>query len=156
MDPHSYRQREMTGNAVLIARSPGACNAGPSDIGAEQTMTRRIHDYVPFGVSGLCGLLVCLAISMATGRREAWDSGAYFYLGIPVMCAVIFVLGHRCPDRPWRLTVSMATGQAFALVMAGNSLSLWPLSLVAMTVLSVPQFVVGSWASKLAIRKSRG
>jgi hypothetical protein len=50
----------------------------------------------------------------------------------------------------------MAASQAIALVMAGNSLSLWPLSLVAMTVLSVPQFTVGSWASKLAMRKRGG
>lgn len=119
-------------------------------------MTRRTHYYVPFGVSVLGGLLVCLAISMATGRREAWDSEAYFYLGIPIMCAVIFVIGYRFPDRPWRWAMSMAAGQAFALVMAGNSLSLWPLSLVAMTVLSVPQFAVGSWASKLAIRRNGG
>lgn len=123
---------------------------------AECTMTRRTHHYVPFGVSVLGGLLVCLAISMSTGRREAWDSGAYFYVGIPIMCAVIFVIGYRFPDRPWRWVMSMAAGQALALVMAGNSLSLWPLSLVAMTVLSVPQFVVSSWASKLAIRRSRG
>jgi hypothetical protein len=48
----------------------------------------------------------------------------------------------------------MAAGQALALAMAGNSLSLWPLSLVAMTILSVPQFIIGSWAGKLAIRKN--
>lgn len=117
-------------------------------------MTWRIHDYVPFGVSVLAGLLICLAVSMATGRREAWDSGAYFYVGIPIMCAVIFVIGYRFPDRPWRWTISMAAGQALALAIAGNSLSLWPLSLVAMMVLSVPQFVVGSWASKLRLRAS--
>ena len=51
--------------------------------------------------------------------------------------------------------VSMAVGQASAMLSAGNSLSLWPLSLIAMAVLSVPQFVVGSVASRLAIRKPR-
>lgn len=117
-------------------------------------MTRRAPEYVPFGVSALGGLLVCLAVSMVTGRREAWDSGAYFSVGIPIMCAVIFVIAYRFPDRPWRWAMSMAAGQALALAMAGNSLSLWPLSLVAMTILSVPQFIVGSWAGKLAIRKN--
>ena len=33
----------------------------------------RYPAYVPFGASVLGGLLVCLAVSMATGRREAWD-----------------------------------------------------------------------------------
>lgn len=36
--------------------------------------------------------------------------------------------------------------------MAGNSLSLWPLSLVAVTILSVPPFIVGSWAGNLAVK----
>ncbi len=119
-------------------------------------MTRRDPAYVPFGTSVLGGLLVCLAVSMATGRREAWDSGAYFSVGIPIMCAVIFVIAYRFPDRPWRWVLSMAAGQALALAMAGNSLSLWPLSLVAMTILSIPQFIVGSWAGKLAIKKNGG
>ncbi|MCP9439768.1 MAG: hypothetical protein NHB36_07755 [Nitrospira sp.] len=70
------------------------------------------------------------------------------------MCAVIFVIGSRFPDRHWRWVMNMAAGQAPSLVMASNSLSLWPLSLIAMTVLSIPQFVVGSWARALAIRKS--
>jgi O-antigen/teichoic acid export membrane protein len=127
---------------------------GPTDFGIGWTMTRRNPAYVPFGASALGGLLVCLAVSMVTGRREAWDSGAYFSVGIPIMCAVIFVIAYRFPDRPWRWALSMAAGQALALAMAGNSLSLWPLSLVAMTILSVPQFIIGSWAGKLAIRKN--
>lgn len=72
------------------------------------------------------------------------------------MCAVIFVIAYRFPNRPWRWVVSMAAGQALALATAGNSLSLWPLSVIAMTILSVPQFIIGSWAGNLAIRKSGG
>jgi hypothetical protein len=66
------------------------------------------HDnrYVPFAVSTLAGLVVCLAISLATGRKEAWDSGVYFSVGIPAMCAVIGVIGYRFPDRAWRWTLS--------------------------------------------------
>lgn len=99
--------------------------------------------------------MVCLVISVATGRKEAWDSNAYFSVGIPVMCALIFAIGYRFPERVWRWTLCMAVGQALAMLLAGNSLSLWPLSLVAMTMLSLPQFVVGSVASKLATRKIR-
>ena len=113
------------------------------------------HDYIPFAVSALGGFLVCLVMSMATGRKEAWDSGVYFSVGIPVMCALMFAISHRFPDRAWRWTLSMAVGQAIAMLSAGNSLSLWPLSLVAMTVLSVPQFLAGSIASTLARKNSR-
>lgn len=146
----------MTGNDVLIARSPDTCHAGPTDFGIACPMARHTSGYVPFGISALGGFLVCLAVSLATGRKEAWDSGAYFSVEIPIMCAVIFVIAYRFPARPWRWVVSMAAGQALALATAGNSLSLWPLSLVAMTILSIPQFIVGSWAGTLAIRKNRG
>ena len=118
-------------------------------------MDNRRHRYIPFISSAAAGLLVCLVISLVTGRKEAWDSEIYFSIGIPVMCAVIFAIGYRFPERAWRWTHSMDVGQAIAMLSAGNSLSLWPLSIVAMTVLSVPQFVVGSVASRLAIGKAR-
>jgi hypothetical protein len=34
-------------------------------------MDLRRNDYIPFVASALAGLLVCLAISLATGRKEA-------------------------------------------------------------------------------------
>ena len=101
-------------------------------------MDNRRNNYVPFAASAFAGLAVCLAISLATGSKEAWDSDVYFSIGIPVMCVLIFAIGYSFPDRTWRWTLSMAVGQAIAMLSAGNSLSLWPLSLVAMTVLSVP------------------
>ena len=119
-------------------------------------MNHRRNDYIPFVASAVAGLLVCLAISLVTGRKEAWDSEVYFSMGIPIMCTLIFAIGYRFPDRAWRWTLSMAAGQAVAMLSAGNSLSLWPLSLIAMTVLSVPQFIVGSVASRLATRKAGG
>ncbi|HSE60476.1 MAG TPA: hypothetical protein VLA99_17375 [Nitrospiraceae bacterium] len=117
-------------------------------------MDNRSHRYAPFAASAAAGLVVCLAISLVTGRKEAWDSEVYFSMGIPIMCVLIFAIGYRFPERTWRWTLSMAVGQAIAMLSAGNSLSLWPLSLMAMTVLSVPQFVVGSVASRLATCKA--
>jgi len=113
-------------------------------------MDHQSHNAVPFAGSMLGGFLVCLIISIATGRKEAWDAGAYFSLGIPVMCAVIFGIAYRFPNRAWRWTLSMAVGQAAAIASAGNSLSLWPFSILAMTILSLPQLVAGWLASKLA------
>lgn len=118
-------------------------------------MENRHTPYVPFVLSALAGLAVCLAITFATGRKEAWDSEIYFSVGIPVMCATIFAIAYGFPERPWRWAMSMAAGQSVAMLSAGNSLSLWPLSIVAMTILSVPQLMTGSLASKLATRKSR-
>lgn len=109
--------------------------------------------YVPYVASALSGLLVCLAITLATGRKEAWDSAIYFSVGIPVMCSLIFAIAYLYPQRAWRWTLCMAVGQSLAIASGGSSLNLWPLSIVAMTVLSIPQFITGLVASRLAIAK---
>lgn len=113
------------------------------------------RDAVPYAAAAVTGLVVALAIAGATGRREAWDSGAYFLVGIPVMCLAIFAISRRFPHRPWRWTLSMAVGQGLSMAIAGSDLSLWPLAIVAMTLVSVPQFITGWVAGRLA-RANRG
>lgn len=117
-------------------------------------MSDRRPDYVPVLASALGGFLVCLAISIVTGRKEAWDADVYFSIGIPVMCLIIFVVAFRYPHRAWRWTLWMAAGQAGAISTSGHSLSLWPLAIVATMVMSIPQFVTGTIASKLAQRRA--
>ncbi len=110
-------------------------------------------DYLPYAAAGLSGFFVCLAITMATGRSEAWDSGYYFLVGIPVMCALIFGVSYIFPQRTWRWTLSMAIGQSIAITIGGGSPTLWPLAIFVMAILSVPQFICGLTASNLAQRK---
>lgn len=110
-------------------------------------------DYVPYAAAALSGFFVCLAIAIATGKGEAWDSGYYFTVGIPVMCALIFGISYVFPRRSWRWTLAMAVGQSIALVLGGGSLSLLPLAIFAMVILSVPQFFCGLTASDLVQRK---
>lgn len=110
-------------------------------------------EYAAYAVSAFTGLAVCLAIAVGTGRKEAWDSGLYYSVGLPVMVLAIFVISYFFPRRAWRWTLAMALGQAGALLWGGGSLNLWPLAIIAMLVYSLPQFVsgfVGSWlAAKL-------
>ena len=125
----------------------------PPSSGADARPGDPRNNYLPYAAAALSGLVVCLAITIATGRKEAWDSGFYFLVGIPVMCALIFGISYIFPRRAWRWTLSMALGQSIALALGGGSLSLWPLAIIAISVLSVPQFVTGFVASKLATRK---
>lgn len=104
----------------------------------------------------VAGLGICLTVAVVSGRREPWDSALYFTVGIPLMCLVIARLAYRHPIRAWRWTLSMAVGQSLALAMGGGSLTLWPLALVAMVVVSIPQFVTGLIASRLAARAAGG
>jgi phosphatidylserine synthase len=116
-------------------------------------MLKLENQYIPYVASALAGLGVCLAISIITGRKEAWDSSVYFFVGVPIMCALVFVISYLFPTHVWRWTLSMAVGQSLAIAAGGGSLNLWPLSIVAMTVVSIPQFVTGFVASLLSVRK---
>lgn len=107
---------------------------------------------LPYIFSATAGFVICLLITLLTGRKEAWDAPLYFVMGIPLMCAVAFFISYRNPERSWRWVLSMAVGQSLALLLSGNSLSLWPLSIIAMTICSVPQFISALVASRLAGR----
>jgi hypothetical protein len=103
-----------------------------------------------YAVSAIAGLMICLAITQLTGRNEAWDAQEYFSIGIPLMCVVVFAVSYRYPRRPWRWALSMALGQSVAMVLGGGSASLWPLAIIAMTVVSLPQFIVAMIAAAIA------
>ena len=108
---------------------------------------------LPYALSLVAGFAICLAIVKIAGRREMWDSTMYFVAGIPLMCVVAFAVAYAFPVRVWRWVVAMAIGQSIVLLMADGSLSLWPLSVMALTVLSLPQFVAAFVAAKLARRR---
>lgn len=115
----------------------------------------RAGGWLPYALAAGGGFAVCLAIAQATGRREAWDAGEYFSIGIPLMCVIVFALAWHWPRHAWRWTLAMAAGQATALALGGNSLSLWPLAIIAMTVVSLPQFVTGLIAERLSPRRAQ-
>ena len=113
-------------------------------------MSKPVNHVWPYAISFIAGLATCLFITVTSGRKEAWDSPEYFTIGIPAMCLVIFALAYFFPQRAWRWALSMAIGQSVAMVLGGGSASLWPLAIIAMTVVSVPQFIVAMVASSIA------
>lgn len=66
----------------------------------------------------------------------------------------IFTISYLFPIKPWRWTLAMAAGQFASALINGSSLSLWPLALIFMTVVSTPQFIAGWLGAKLAQRYS--
>ena len=116
-------------------------------------MKRDRNSILPFALATLAGLAVCGAVTIISGRREAWDLSLYFIAGIPAMCALVFPLAYSFPVKAWRWAVGMALGQSIALLLGGGSLSLWPLAIIAMTVLSLPQLAVAIVAANLRERR---
>lgn len=117
-------------------------------------MDKPANNLLPYTVSFIAGLAICLGVTFVSGRKEAWDSPLYFTLGVPLMCAVVAVLAYRFPQRAWRWALSMAIGQSVAMVLGGGSASLWPLAIIAMTVVSLPQFIAAKVASGIAKKRT--
>lgn len=117
-------------------------------------MNKPNNHVLPYVISFIAGLAICLFITVTSGRKEAWDSPEYFTIGIPAMCLVIFALAYFFPNRAWRWALSMAIGQPVAMVLGGGSASLWPLAIIAMTVVSLPQFIVAMIASGIAKKRA--
>jgi hypothetical protein len=84
--------------------------------------------------------------------REAWDTGAYWYFGLPVCYLLAGVLGCFGRERSWRWSLDMlATHAVCTPLFAGSSLDLWPLALVTALVLAVPGMLT-AWLGALICR----
>lgn len=118
-------------------------------------MTDHGNDYLPYAASALTGVVVYAAIVLATEVNEAWDASIYYSVGIPVMCLAVFAISYVFPRRAWRWTLTMAVAQLAMALLGGSSLSLWPIALVYMMILFLPQLAVGFLGSHLARMRRR-
>ena len=115
------------------------------------------EDGAPPRVAGISafwvGLLVNVAISVVTGRDEAWDSPLYYVVGIPLMCVAIGFISYRFPRNPGRWTFFMSLGQCVAAVVMGGGVGVLIIALLFMMVLSLPQFITAVWTSRMGLSR---
>lgn len=84
------------------------------------------------------------------GRREPWDSGAYWVVVYPLAVALAAWLGWRFPKRPRLWALFVFVGQFVGMVLRNGELGgLWPLGLGLFAVLALPAVAV---AARLARR----
>lgn len=92
-------------------------------------------------VAAAAGFAVWAVLSLAAGRvydgafmvREAWDTSAYFVVGLPILLAGAGVAGWLRPDRVWRWALLVVAGQAVAMALIhppGSGLGLVPIAIV--------------------------
>jgi hypothetical protein len=87
--------------------------------------------------------------------REAWDSAAYFYLGVPVMTLAVAAAAFLRPERAWRWPVWLVAGHQAGVMIVGLGMQSG-LSLVILTVilaiLLAALFAVPAFLGSLAAR----
>jgi hypothetical protein len=127
---------------------------------------RDLADIRHFGLSSAAlgfllaatGLTVWTGLSVWAGLgdgepgfrlREAWDTPAYLYLGLPAMALAVALAGFHIPERAWRWPVCLVAGHQAGVLLIGvgmqSGLSLLLLTLVLAillaTVFAVPALV---------------
>jgi hypothetical protein len=101
------------------------------------------------------GVVTWVLVSAVTGRSEAWDSGLYFSVGMPVVCIVSLALGFLEPRRAWRWGVVPLLAQFFWMLLTQGPGNLLPLGIIVFVVLSVPSIVTARIGAFVANRRAR-
>ena len=112
------------------------------------------RDYWLYLAAAACGAAIWILISLATGRREAWDSGLYLALGIPAVCLVALAFAYHEPARPWRWGVLPMAGQLAWMVLSQGVGNMLPLGLIVFAILSIPP-VIAAWIGAFVATRRR-
>ncbi len=101
-----------------------------------------------FVLAAVAGAVGWLAITVTSGRREAWDSEFYFGLFLPAIAILVAWLGFLSPRGAWRWAVVPFAAQALVAVVQNPTGGLLPLGLLVFAVFAVVCMVpavVGAW-----------
>lgn len=99
------------------------------------------NEYLRYLLAALAGAAIWLFIAAISGRTEAWDTGSYFTVGIPLVCLVSAVCAYFAPEHSWRWGVLPMIGQFLCLLVMKGGGNLLPLGVIVFAVLSIPSIV---------------
>ena len=93
-----------------------------------------LSDRWAYVFAALIGAASWLGVSLATGRREAWDHEIYFTLVLPGLWILCAGLGFLAPARAWRWGFVPFAAQAIVMIVQQPGANLLPLGLVLLLV----------------------
>jgi hypothetical protein len=112
-----------------------------------------------YALAAFAGAASWIAVSQATGRREAWDHELYFTLALPSLWVLAGGLGFIAPARAWRWGFVPFAAQAIVMIVQKPGSNLMPLGLILFavfgTIATVPA-QVGAWIRRWVERRSGG
>lgn len=106
-------------------------------------------------IAALSGILVWVVVAVMSGRREAWDSAAYFQVGIPALCLVSAVMGYLSPERAWRWGAIPLGAQLVCMLVTQGPGNLLPLGLIVGGILAVPPILAARLGAFIHRRTAR-
>ncbi|HSF59766.1 MAG TPA: hypothetical protein VLD83_16955 [Candidatus Binatia bacterium] len=102
------------------------------------------REYWLYLAAAVCGAAIWILIALASGRREAWDSGLYFSVGIPAVCLLSMAFAFLEPNRSWRWGILPLAGQFVWMLLSQGPGNLLPLGVIVFGLLSIPS-IIAAW-----------
>ncbi|MFH1071083.1 MAG: hypothetical protein V1794_15800 [Candidatus Glassbacteria bacterium] len=113
------------------------------------------RDHWLYLVMPVCGAVIWILIALKSGRKEAWDSGLYFSVGIPAVCLVSMACAFFEPYRSWRWGVLPLVGQFFWMLLSQGPGNLMPLGVVVFGVFSIPSVIAARIGAFIATKMTQ-
>ena len=105
-------------------------------------------------VSMAIGVALEVGVTLASGRREAWDAGVYWTIGLPLAALAAAAIGYRSQGRGWLATAAIVPAQVATMMFrSGQMGNLWPLTIALSSILSLP-FVGVAYAARRLLARS--
>jgi len=112
---------------------------------------------VPLTIAAVAGMVLWIAASFISGKKEAWDASVYWTVAYPVAIVLSGLLGLFYPKWAWRWPLALFVFQFVGMVVRSGELgNLWPLGLLLFIALSVPGILAAQAAAWLRARLKRG
>jgi len=118
-----------------------------------------LSDKWAYTFAAFAGAASWIAVSQATGRREAWDHELYFILALPSLWVFSAGLGFIAPGWAWRWGFVPFAAQAIVMIVQQPGANLLPLGLILFAVFGAIGAVpaqVGGWIRRWVERRSGG
>jgi hypothetical protein len=116
---------------------------------------RMKRDHWLYLVAAVCGAAIWILIALASGRKEAWDSGLYFSVGIPAVCLVSMTFAFFEPNRSWRWGVLPLFGQFVWMLLSPGPGNLLPLGVIVFGAVSVPPIIAARVGAFIATKTGK-
>jgi peptidoglycan/LPS O-acetylase OafA/YrhL len=108
---------------------------------------------LPVAIAAVAGVVLWIAASVMSGKREAWDADIYWTVAYPVALALCGLLGIVWPRKPWRWALALFLFQFVGMAIRNGELGgLWPLGLILLAVLSLPGMLVAQLGARFRSR----
>ena len=116
-------------------------------------MPSRSKQIVVSVLAVVFGAALWAALVHVSGKREAWDSGLYWRVGLPACYAASGIFGYIEPRCAWRWGLLPFIGQFVWMLASAGVGNLMPLGAVFMGVLALPGVLLAIVGAALARKK---